>query len=164
MTSPHFAAPLRRVARDRSGATLLELTVVTLIVGIIASLTIPRFNNYVSSLRAGGAASQIGADIASARMTAVREGRTTSLTLSGTTGYVLAVENTDGTVLRTLRTVRLTSSYPGISVVGNANALKFDSRGIVRANGITQLTLSRGDRQQRLTINALGRVHRETAQ
>src|SRR4051794_15712506 len=107
MTSPHFAAPLRRVARDRTGATLVELTVVTLIIGIIASLTIPRFTGYVSALRAGGAASQLSADIASARMTAVREGHTTWLTLSGTTGYVLAVENADGT-LRTLRRVRLT--------------------------------------------------------
>jgi Tfp pilus assembly protein FimT len=164
MTTPQPGAPLLRVARNRSGATLLELAVVTLIMGMLAAITLPRFANYVSALRAGSAASQITADVATARMTAVREGRTTSLTLSGTTGYVLAVENTDGTVLRTLRTVRITSTFPGVSVAGNGAALKFDSRGLLRANGITQLTLARGGRQQRLTINAVGRVLREKAQ
>lgn len=163
MHHTNTAAPLRRLPRDRRGATLLELSMVTAIIGIIAVLAIPRFYNYVSAFRASGAASQVAADITTARMTAVREGRTTSLTLNGTTGYTIAVENTDGSVKRTLRTVSLTSSFPGTSVASSGGKISFDSRGLLKS-GTGTVTITRGSRTQTLTINAVGRVRRESAQ
>jgi prepilin-type N-terminal cleavage/methylation domain-containing protein len=163
MHHTNTAALLRRTARDRRGFTLVELSVVTAIIGILAVLALPRFFNYVSALRSSGAASQVTADITRARMTAVREGRTTSLTVNGTTGYTLAVENTDGSVNRTLRSVSLTSSYPGISITSSGGKISFDSRGLLKS-GTGTVTLKRGGRTQTLTINAVGRVRRESAQ
>jgi hypothetical protein len=121
--------------------------------------------NWVSALRVGGAAGQLTADIAYTRMLAVREGRTAALTLSGT-NYTIVVENSDGSVRRTLRTVKVASTYAGTTVTGSGGngRVAFDSRGLLKANSTSEITLSRLGRQQRLTISSIGRVIRETAQ
>jgi Tfp pilus assembly protein FimT len=167
MTSPHFQAPLRRVARDRTGATLIELAIVVIIMGVLAALTIPRFSNFIAAIGARSAASEVVSDISTARMTAVREGRTTSLTVNGTsTGYTLVVENTDGSVLRTLRAVSLTSTYNGTTITGdNGNKrIAFDSRGLLKTGSTAGVTLKRGSRSQHLTISSIGRVIRDSPQ
>jgi Tfp pilus assembly protein FimT len=137
--------------------------VVVIIVGLIAAMAVPRFTNYVSTLRVGGAANQIASDIAYTRMTAVREGRTASLTVSGTT-YTIVVENTDGSVRRTLRTVKVANTYAGMTITGDGNngRLAFDSRGVLKANSTGGVTLSRLGRSQHLTVSSIGRVIRDT--
>ena len=139
--------------------------VVVIIVGLIAAMAVPRFTNYVSTLRVGGAANQIASDIAYTRMLAVREGRTASLTLSGT-NYSIVVENTDGSVRRTLRTVKVANTYSGTTLTGEGGngRVAFDSRGMLKSNSTSAITMSRLGRRQRLTISAIGRVTRDTAQ
>jgi type II secretion system protein H len=162
---PHtLKAPLRSI-RGQAGASLVEMMVVVIIIGIVAAIAVPRFTNWVSALRVDGAASQIAADIAYTRMMAVREGRTASLTLSGT-DYIIATENTDGTVRRTLRTVKVANTYAGTTVTGAGGngRVAFDSRGVLKANSTSAITLSRLGRSQRLNISAIGRVTRDQAQ
>jgi prepilin-type N-terminal cleavage/methylation domain-containing protein len=152
--------------RDRSGRSLMEMMVVVIIIGIIAAMAVPRTLNYVSALRAGNATNQVAADIAYTRMMAVREGHTAVLTLTDATTYTITVENLDGSVRRTLRTVRLANSFPGTTVAGDngIGRLAFDSRGIMKANSATGVTLTRGARSQRLAITLVGRVTRDAAQ
>ncbi|HEV7586900.1 MAG TPA: GspH/FimT family pseudopilin [Longimicrobium sp.] len=152
--------------RDRSGRTLMEMMVVVVIIGLILAMAGPRTFNYVSALSSGSAASQLSADIAYTRMMAVREGRTAVLTLTDATTYTIVVENLDGTVFRTLRTVRLANSFPGTTVAGDGGVgrLAFDSRGILKANSARGVTLTRGARSQRLAITLIGRVTRDAAQ
>jgi Tfp pilus assembly protein FimT len=145
--------------------TLVEIMVVVIIMGLISAMAIPRFANYVSSLRVGGAAGQLTADIAYTRMMAVREGRTASLTLTDSS-YVIAVENTDGSVFRALRTVMVQNTYAGTTLAGDGGngRVAFDSRGLLRPNSTAAITVSRLGRSQRLAISGIGRVIRETPQ
>jgi len=152
--------------RDRSGRTLMEMMVVVIIIGLLLASAGPRMYNYVSAMRAGSAASQLAADIAYARMMAVREGHTAVLTLTDATTYTITVENTDGTLFRTLRTERLANSFPGTTLAGDGGVgrVAFDSRGILKsATSTTGITVTRGDRSQRLAITLTGRVTRDTA-
>jgi prepilin-type N-terminal cleavage/methylation domain-containing protein len=161
----HISKALPRSARGQSGATLVEMMVVVIIIGLVSAMAIPRFTNWVSALRVGGAANQIASDVAYTRMMAVREGHTASMTLSGTT-YTIVVENTDGSVRRTLRTVKVANTYSGTTVTGEGGngRVAFDSRGMLKSNSTSAITMSRLGRSQRLTISAIGRVTRETAQ
>ena len=144
---------------------MVEVMIVVVIIGIVAAMAVPRFTNWVSALRVDGAASQVAADIAYTRMLAVREGRTASLTLSGT-DYTIVTENTDGTVRRTLRTVKVANTYAGTTVTGEGGngRVAFDSRGVLKANSTSAITLARLGRSQRLNISAIGRVTRDQAQ
>jgi len=145
--------------------TLIELAVVVAIIGVIAMIAMPRFYNMVSTLRARGAADQLATDIAYTRLNAVRNGRTASLTVNGTQ-YTIAVENEDGTTFKSLRTVDLASTYSGttVTVTGGNGRIAFDSRGMLRANSASEFAVIRGDRRQRLTVNAIGKVFREKTQ
>lgn len=144
----------------------MEVMIVVVIIGIVAGIVVPRMYNYVSTLSAGGAASELAADIAYTRMTAVREGHTTSLTVTTPSVYTIQVENTDGSLLRSLRTVRFGVMYPGTTVAGEAGngRVAFDSRGLLKNGSTTALTMTRGSRSQKLTISAIGRIIREAAQ
>jgi Tfp pilus assembly protein FimT len=152
-----------RRLRGESGITLVELVVVVAIMGLISAMAIPRFTNYVAALRARGAANQLVSDIAYTRMMAVREGRTTSLTAAANV-YTIVVENTDGSVRRTLRTVRVQNSFAGTTLTGDAGngRVAFDSRGVRTGNSTAGFTLARLGRSQHLTISAIGRVTRDT--
>ena len=144
----------------------MEMMVVVIIIGLILAMAGPRTYNYVSAMSAGSAASELSADIAYTRMMAVREGRTTVLTLTNTNSYTITVENVDGSLFRTLRTVQLANSFPGTTVTGDANVARvaFDSRGILKANSATGIGITRGDRTQHLSITLVGRVTRDAAQ
>jgi prepilin-type N-terminal cleavage/methylation domain-containing protein len=156
--------PARYPNRGRGGFSLAELLIVLVIVGLVLVMAMPRAFNLVSALRARGAADQLAADIAYTRLNAVRSGRTASLTLAGTQ-YTIVVENTNGSTFQALRTVNLTTNYPGTAVTATGGTrLAFDSRGLLRPNGPSDITVSRGGRSQKLTVNAIGRVTRENIQ
>jgi prepilin-type N-terminal cleavage/methylation domain-containing protein len=155
----------RPFLRDRRGVSLLEVMMVIVIGGLLASMAIPRFANLTSAWRSMGATSQVAADIAYTRMMAVREGRTVSMTIASNV-YTIVAENTDGSARRTLRTVRIQDNFPGttLAVDGGVGRFAFDSRGVLKANSGTGITVARNSRSQHLAVTAIGRVTRDAAQ
>jgi prepilin-type N-terminal cleavage/methylation domain-containing protein len=159
----HTSLRSRSIGRLRStaGVTLMEIMIVVAIIGLLSAMAFPRFANWTSALRAKGAASQVAADIAYTRMTAVREGRTAVLTVNGN-NYTMTVENPDGTVFKTLRTVRVQDSYPGTTIgTTGGTRIAFDSRGMRKDGSGSTLTLTRNDRSQTLQVTIIGRVVRD---
>jgi prepilin-type N-terminal cleavage/methylation domain-containing protein len=63
----------------RRAVTLLELTIVILVVGILAAVGVPRFNDSVRGAMLQSAALQMAAHIELIRNTAINEGRMTTL-------------------------------------------------------------------------------------
>jgi type IV fimbrial biogenesis protein FimT len=160
---PLFSSRRTRLLRGQAGVSLIELIAVVLVMALIAAMGIPRFTNFVSALRASGAANQLASDIAYTRMFAVREGRSVSLTVTSNV-YAIAVQNADGSVRRTLRTVRVPESFPGTTVTGDGGngVVAFDSRGLLRAGSTTGFTLARLGRRQHLGVSLMGRVVRDS--
>jgi Tfp pilus assembly protein FimT len=144
---------------------MMEIMIVVLVVGLVAAMAFPRFANLSSSLRSRGATNQLAADIGYTRMMAVREGHTASLTIAGN-NYTIAVENTDGSVRRTLRTVRIQDSFNGTTLAadGGNGRFAFDSRGVLKSNSGAGVTVTQGSRTQHITVTAIGRVTRDAAQ
>jgi type II secretion system protein H len=153
-----------RSLRSSAGFSIIEIMVIVMIIGLLAAMAIPRFGNLAASLRSRGAADQIAADIAYTRMSAVREGRTAVLTVTGNT-YTMTVENTDGSTFKTLRTVRIRDSYTGATIATAGSArIAFDSRGMLKSGSATSVTVTSDSRSQRLLISLIGRVLRDTPQ
>ena len=65
--------------RHRSAISLLEVTIVMLVLGIMAAVTTPRFTSAVQSSQAHAAAIQVASHINYVRRVARSEGRTTTL-------------------------------------------------------------------------------------
>ncbi|QDT13599.1 pilus assembly FimT family protein [Planctomycetes bacterium K23_9] len=66
----------------RSAVTLLEVSIVLLIVGLTAAVAVPRFNLTMRGIHSRAAAIQIAADIDYVRRTAINRGRSATLTFS----------------------------------------------------------------------------------
>lgn len=138
---------------------MIELVVVVAIIGLVAMLTIPRFGNLVSVFRSRGAGDQLASDLAWARMTAVREGRTVSVRFGTGASYSITVDN-GAAIVRTLRSRNLSQDWPGIAVTSDQPRIAFDSRGLLRAGSAT-VTVTRNARTRTLRVSPVGRIYRE---
>ena len=80
--------PSKRRYLRRRGFSLPELTIVTLIIGIVAVVAIPRYGRSIAQFRAEAAAKRIAADLMYARQTAMNQGDSKQVTfVIGTNSY-----------------------------------------------------------------------------
>lgn len=147
----------------RSGYSLTELLVVVLLIGIAASIMAPSFNRAMRSYRLDAAEARVSADVALARMTAVRRGRPASLVVVSPTQYRVVVERTP---VQILKTVFVNQEYPGFTLTANRDTIKFDSRGLVSGGQEAVITINgpasgpRIGASGKVTVSPVGRVYR----
>lgn len=78
----------RNIAAGRTGATLVDLVITVLIIGILAAAAAPRFANAVARMRAEAVARRIASDLNYARRTAMQASVATTVTFRATpAGY-----------------------------------------------------------------------------
>lgn len=162
MTHPTIpTAGPRGPFRDRAGFTLVELLVVLILIGIATSLAAPRLDAMLSVDRVRGATSQLAADVAQARMTAIHRAQPVRVVLSGGSTYTIDAGTAGGT-WQTLRTVDLAGDYVGVSAAGvGGNAIEFDSRGIrTNSNPYWLRVTGRNSMADSIKVNILGSVER----
>ncbi|HEV2145897.1 MAG TPA: GspH/FimT family protein [Longimicrobiaceae bacterium] len=149
--------------RSTAGFSLLELMVVLLLVMIMASVAAPRMNTMAAKQKTQGAVGQLSADLAYARVLAVRWGRPTSVRFAASgTEYTVTVD-TAGTAspnFRTVKRVQLGRDYAGVRLTPPAAQVSFDTRGIVKAGGGT-FTIAGATMTDTLNLNATGRTYRD---
>jgi Tfp pilus assembly protein FimT len=137
---------------------------VILIIGLIAFIATPRFNNHVRAVKLEAAARQLAAHVNFIRRTAINEGRTTTL-ICDPAGYRSSnVDFPDR--LGTLIFVRIKSLDSSFVLTANFNSqsqLSFDFEGVPRTGATAMTTgsisLTSGDDEFIVSIAAgTGRV------
>jgi prepilin-type N-terminal cleavage/methylation domain-containing protein len=147
--------------RRRGGFTLSELMMVVLIIGLMAAMAGPRMMRWVQTIGQRGATNQLAGDLAYSRIQAVRQGATVSFRIDDADTYRVTVDDGNGNVVRTLRTVNLQQVYRGATLNPTSGRIAFDSRGVLRANPVStmdQITLTRGSVRKRVNVSGVGRI------
>jgi prepilin-type N-terminal cleavage/methylation domain-containing protein len=156
MTCAH---PIRR--RGRAGFTLVELLVVLLLMGLVLTLAAPKFMATIRYFTARSATSQVVADLALARTTAVREGRSTSLRILSASTYQVVVDANGAAADRTVKSVVVEGAARGVSLGTVGTRITFDSRGM-RRNATESITVTRAEGVDVVNVTIVGRVYRGT--
>jgi type II secretion system protein H len=155
-------SPTRSLHRAR-GFSLVELLLVLALIGVLAAIAAPSFTGWIRSIRASSAADRLAADLALARVIAVRDGWTTSLRIEGAGVYQITRDDVNGAPVDVLLETDLRDDYPGVNVSPSGTRIAFDSRGILRSAGDwdTTIIIYHNGGYERLTVSQVGRVLRE---
>lgn len=152
--------PTRRsLLASRSGFTLLEILTALVVLGVIVSLAAPSMQGVTSGTRVRGALDQFTADVALARMYAVRDGQRTVLTIRSGSEYVV-VRDPEGAA-DTLKKVRLEQDFGGVRLEPSSGELQFDSRGLLLTGSLSTVAATHRSRSYSMTISSVGRTYRE---
>jgi prepilin-type N-terminal cleavage/methylation domain-containing protein len=144
-----FISKLKQKITDRRGFTLGEILVVTAIFGILAVISVPQFMALQPSLRLNGAARQVFSELMSARMKAVNEN--TTYTVSFPNNHTIQIVGS-GT-----RTVDLQTLYSDdVTLSSTQSAIQFSSRGTADVAPTITITNSAGSKT--VTVKITGAV------
>jgi type IV fimbrial biogenesis protein FimT len=148
-----------RFTSNARGFSLIELTIVLVLLAIMAGLAVPSMRGMVDRGNATRALETIAGDIAHTRTMAVRDGRPLEICFtSGTDGsYRISTGCDDG---ETLRTVRIGQQYNGLSLSA-PGSLGFNSRGLRTSPDAVTISVTRGGRTHSINVSGIGRVHRD---
>lgn len=145
--------------RKGSGFTLMEVMVVMAIIGILASISVPNFRNYMIQRRLNGATRQIMSDLMYARMQAVSQNNKFRVIFNGDgKQYTILDDNNDNdnadsgeqTVVKNIQT-----DYPDVTFSSNNNPI-FSPRGT--ASSLPTITLTNSGGTKTITVAITGRV------
>jgi prepilin-type N-terminal cleavage/methylation domain-containing protein len=136
----------------RPAFTLLEITVVLTVTGVLLALAVPRFSALRDRQAVRSAVDEIGAAFATARAAAVARRAPVAVVLD-TAGGAVEVRSSGRTLFR--RSLR---AIYGIVLTSNRDSAVYDPRGL--GYGVTNLTVvvRRGTLVDTLTMSRLGRV------
>lgn len=134
----------------RNGFTMIELLVVMVLLGILATIAAPSFNDQFARRRLEGVATDLSTDLQFARTQAVsRRGTTQLITENGGTQYrVVTAEGTKTVVLPA-----------GITVTDGTTVTYDHFRGTADADHALDLASTRTAATMRVNVNTMGRVN-----
>jgi type IV fimbrial biogenesis protein FimT len=151
------AHPLR--PGNRSGYSLVELLIVLMIAALVLALATPKMVSFTRYLTSRSATSQVVGDLALARSTAVRNGRSASLRIASASAYSVTLDADNGSVMRTVKSVTIDGAARGVSLGTVGTQITFDSRGM-RRNTTQSLIVTRTGGADTVTVTIVGRVYR----
>lgn len=150
---------------DRGGYSLIELLTVLVIVGIATQLAVPSVSGMLRTWRSKQAASQVTADLAYARMLAIRSGAGASVVFLGSDEYRVE-EGVAPATVTARKTVDLQDEFGPVVVQRPAgvDVIVFNPRGMATSGAgvfVVQSSSSGTMRQDTLWVSVLGMVRRE---
>ena len=132
--------------RIRRAFSIIETLMVVFILGVISTIAVPRYSNFVAQNRAESAARRIAADIALAR----RNARLTSTSQTiqfdaSTNSYVVSgmssLDNPAGFYTVLLTDEPYSASIASISLDDNSGTITFDGYGVPSTGGSVVITV-----------------------
>jgi type IV fimbrial biogenesis protein FimT len=146
--------------RSNNGFTLLELLVALAIVGIVVGIAVPSMARFVDNYRLETAARTVWSDVQSAKMAAIKENQSVTLTLNSSTTYSYSFTDGNGAVHSFSRDI--TQDCPGVdlSFSGGSTTIVFLGSGTrVEGAADTTITLSNASGQARaFPVSWTGRI------
>lgn len=134
--------------REGSGFTVMELIVVIGMAMLLMGIALPNYLSWLPTLRLSSAARQVAADLRVARMRAIAQNASNTVTFTPSNGTYIFTLGSDSRDIDEL--------YPGISITTASNPT-FSPRGT--ANAPATVTLSNGSAQKWVCVKAVGRVN-----
>jgi len=135
---------LKKPWADQLGFTIAELLVVIGILSILGTIAVPQFIAIQPRFRLDGAARQVFGELMSARMKAVNENTTYTITFP--TNHTIQIAGS------ATRTVDLQSLYTGVIVTSTQATIQFTSRGTADVAPTITITNSAGSKTVLLKI------------
>jgi prepilin-type N-terminal cleavage/methylation domain-containing protein len=138
---------LRKIAQELRGFTLIELLVTIGIAGILMGIAVPRFYALLPGIRVASAARQVATDLQLARMRAIAQRTTKTITFTPPNLYAFDAD-----------TRNLSLLFPGTTVTVNPGNPTFTTVGGNNAAAITTITLTNNGIVRTVTVNAGGKI------
>jgi prepilin-type N-terminal cleavage/methylation domain-containing protein len=142
---------------NRRGFSLIELLIVIVMIGVIASFGYPSVRRGLERQRVSGARVAISTMNAKARALAVQRSRTVSLVVNGNT--VLLVSRRPVTGALDTADIRNLYAVHRVTIASTRDTLRYDPRGLGLQNSSTTITITRpGGYADSLVITSLGGI------
>lgn len=151
----------KHIFRDgRAGFSLIEVMMVVVLIGIMAAIAAPSLSGYVDRSHARSAADRVRADIGYARMLAVRHARPTVVRFVDASYTISTVAANDAESV--VKRVNLGADHGGAALSPAGSVLRFDSRGLLRAEAgeyPAAVLVTRGGASSTLVVLPTGRIY-----
>ena len=138
----------------RNGMTIIEVGVAVGILGILASVTFPRFGAYRDRIAVEAASTSTLSLLSTARHAALRRATTTAVHLDTSGATINVVAGIDTLERRPLRQVH------GVTMTTTRDSIAFASSGLGYGAANTQIILRRGLAAETIAVSRLGRARR----
>lgn len=136
--------------KDSRGFTLAEILVVAAIFGILAAIAVPQFIALQPSFRLNGAARQVFSELMSARMKAVNENTTYTVTFPNAQTIQIVGSGT--------RTVDIQTLYSGVTLSSSAATINLSSRGTADVSSTITITNTSGSKMVSVKITGAATI------
>lgn len=130
----------------QAGFTVMELVVAIAVSMIVLAVGTPSFLSWMPTVRLTSAARQVATDLQVARMKAISQNTSYTVTFNVSAGtYTFGSDSRD-----------IGQLYPGITIASASNP-QFSPRGTASAG--VQISLNNGSAQKYICVKAVGRVN-----
>lgn len=135
-----------------AGATLLEMAIVLAMLGLLASLALPRAGGMLDRARVTAARTEAVTVFAIARHLAIRQSRRATVTIDSRRGRLIVHMGADTAYRRDLA-----RSF-GVTLVATQDSMSYHATGIGYGAANLSLRISRGRAADTVVVSRLGRV------